>query len=91
MRGALFSVQKYTCTSSYSAYGNSDGYALTLYAFSEQPVHDTMVVTTVNAYYNRLILFPTHWYTRGEYVACETTHRRERIMGREKKNNKKLI
>ena len=35
--------------SSYSAYCDSDGYALTLHALSEQPVHDAMVVTTVNA------------------------------------------
>ena len=48
MRGALFACGNHLRA---VAYCDSDGYALTLYAFSEQPVHDAMVVTTVNAYY----------------------------------------
>ena len=68
-----------------SAYCDSHGYALTLHAFSEQPVNDAMVVAMVNVYYNQ---FPTHV---GKRVACETTHRGERIMGRERKNNRELI
>ena len=63
MRGALERAEirfRASTQSSYSAYCNSDGYALTLYTFSEQPIHDAMVVTTVN---NRLIQLPTHWYT----------------------------
>ena len=52
MRGALFACGIRLRASSYIAYCDADGYALTLYAFSEQPVHDAMVVTTVNAYYN---------------------------------------
>ena len=60
MRGALFACGIRLRASRYVAYCDADGYALTLYAFSEQPVHDAMVVTTVNAYYNGLIQFLTH-------------------------------